>query len=114
MAREQHVIAAKHQHADLIFLAHSLGDGDLLGIAIAREVERALTAAVEIECRKGLRLGIDDGIAPACRKMNAAGRAGGSVGRPRAGSLRASGRDNHLGRIVGVEEPDRAIIEREQ
>src|SRR5262249_2983819 len=75
----------------------------------AREVERALAAAVEIECRKGLRFGVDDGVAPACRNMNAARHAGASLG-----GLRAFGRDDDLGGIVGVEDPDRAIVEREQ
>src|SRR5262245_66518296 len=74
----------------------------------------AFGTTVGIECGKGLRFGADDGIAPAGREMNAARRAGGSIGCPADGDLRASRRDNHLGRVVGIDEPDRAIGERDQ
>src|SRR5262249_2099002 len=114
VAREQHVIAAEHQDADLIFLAYGLHGRRLLGIAIAREVERALDAGVEVDGRERLRLRVDDGVAPGRRKMNAASHAGGRIGAAFGPGLRTFGRDNHLGGVVGIHEPDRAVVKRKQ
>jgi len=54
----QDIVAAKQQDAHLILLAERLGELRLLGIAIARKVERALGAGVEIECDERLRLAV--------------------------------------------------------
>src|SRR5262245_63119969 len=56
----------------------------------------AFGTTVEIECGKGLRFGADDGIAPAGREMNAARRAGGSIGCPADGDLRSEEHTSEL------------------
>ena len=46
--------------------------------------------------------------------MNAARHAGAGLAARPAGNLGAFGRDHHLGGIVSIDEPHRAIVEREQ